>query len=50
MEQLKIVEDRTHEFKMFKEKDPKRIATLVLEYISAFLNSDGGSIYLGIND
>lgn len=35
---------------MFKDKDPRRIAGLVLEYISAFLNSDGGSIYLGIND
>lgn len=35
---------------MFKDKDPHRISALVLEYISAFLNSDGGSIYLGIND
>lgn len=50
MEQIKIVEDRQHEFKMFKDKDPRNIAALVLEYISAFLNSDGGNIYLGIND
>lgn len=35
---------------MFKDKDPRKIAALVLEYIAAFLNSDGGSIYLGIND
>lgn len=49
-EQLNIIEDRYHEFKMFKDKDPRRVAAIVLEYISAFLNSDGGSIYLGVND
>lgn len=35
---------------MFKNKDPRSVAALVLEYVSAFLNSDGGSIYLGINN
>lgn len=50
MEQLNIIEDRHHEFKMFKEKDPRRIAAMVLEYISAFLNTEGGFMYLGVND
>ena len=49
-QQLDILEDRHNEFKMFKNKDPKAISLLVLEYISAFLNSEGGNIYLGIND
>jgi predicted HTH transcriptional regulator len=35
---------------MFRDKDPRKIAAMALEYISAFLNSDGGSIYFGIND
>ena len=35
---------------MFKNKDYRQIASLVLEYICAFLNSEGGTIYLGIND
>jgi predicted HTH transcriptional regulator len=49
-QQLDIIEDRYHEFKMFKDRDPKKIALLVLEYICAFMNSEGGTVYLGIND
>ena len=45
-----MIEDRHHEFKMFKNKDFRHIAALILEYICAFLNSEGGTMYLGIND
>ncbi|MEZ8103446.1 ATP-binding protein [Vibrio bivalvicida] len=44
-------EDLTHEFKEVKGKNPaKSIQNLVDEYIIAFLNSSGGSIFWGICD
>ena len=35
---------------MFVNKDPRKICSLLLEYISAFINSEGGNIYLGVDD
>jgi hypothetical protein len=44
-------EDMTHEFKEVKGKNPiKSIQNVVDEYIIAFLNSTGGSIFWGICD
>lgn len=44
-------EDMTHEFKEIKGKSPiKSIQNVVDEYIIAFLNSSGGSIFWGICD
>jgi predicted HTH transcriptional regulator len=39
-------EDHTHEFKMLK----KIHMDLVSKYICAFLNSRGGTLYIGITD
>ena len=46
-----LEEDLTHEFKEVKGNNPaKSIQNLVDEYILAFLNSSGGSIFWGICD
>lgn len=46
-----LEEDLTTEFKEVKGLNPtKSIQNLVDEYILAFLNSEGGSIFWGIND
>jgi hypothetical protein len=46
-----LEEDLTHEFKEVKGNNPaKSIQSLVDEYILAFLNSSGGSIFWGICD
>ncbi|ENM5768226.1 ATP-binding protein [Vibrio mimicus] len=46
-----LEEDLTTEFKEVKGLNPtKTIQNLVDEYILAFLNSEGGSIFWGIND
>ena len=46
-----LEEDLTHEFKEVKGSNPaKSIQSLVDEYIIAFLNSSGGSIFWGICD
>lgn len=50
-EMCSLEEDLTHEFKEVKGKNPaKSIQNLVDEYIIAFLNSSGGSIFWGICD
>ncbi|MGR6831390.1 ATP-binding protein [Aliivibrio wodanis] len=46
-----LEEDLTHEFKEVKGQNPaKSIQNLVDEYVIAFLNSSGGSIFWGICD
>jgi len=46
-----LEEDLTHEFKEVKGNNPtKAIQNLVDEYILAFLNSSGGSVFWGICD
>jgi hypothetical protein len=46
-----LEEDLTHEFKEIKGNNPaKSIQNLVAEYVIAFLNSSGGSIFWGICD
>lgn len=46
-----LEEDLTHEFKEIKGHSPaKSIQSLVDEYILAFLNSSGGSVFWGICD
>ena len=50
-EHCSLEEDLTHEFKEVKGNNPaKSIQSLVDEYILAFLNSSGGSIFWGICD
>lgn len=50
-EKCSIEEDLTHEFKEVKGCNPtKSIQNQVDEYILAFLNSSGGSIFFGICD
>jgi len=52
-QKVKIYEDDTHEFKMFKFKDENDLYTLksrLSRYLCAFLNSNSGVLYLGIND
>ncbi|MFT5708565.1 MAG: hypothetical protein ACI9ES_002868 [Oceanospirillaceae bacterium] len=50
-QQCSIEEDLTHEFKEIKGKNPaKSIQNQVDEYVVAFLNSSGGSIFWGICD
>lgn len=50
-EHCSLEEDLTHEFKEIKGNNPaKSIQNLVDEYILAFLNSSGGSIFWGICD
>lgn len=50
-EHCSLDEDLTHEFKEVKGNNPaKSIQSLVDEYILAFLNSSGGSIFWGISD
>jgi hypothetical protein len=50
-EKCKFEEDMTHEFKEIKGKSPiNSIQSVVDEYIIAFLNSSGGSIFWGICD
>ncbi len=44
------MESRTVQFKHFKDiSDPNHIP-LIMKYISAFLNSEGGKLYIGIDD
>lgn len=46
-----LEEDLTHEFKEIKGSNPtKAIQSLVDEYILAFINSSGGSVFWGICD
>lgn len=50
---IELEEDREHEFKSLKNaKDPIRTITeyYVEKYINAFLNTNGGTIYFGIDD
>ncbi|MBY6223450.1 ATP-binding protein [Ferrimonas balearica] len=50
-ETCSLEEDLTHEFKEVKGRNPaKSIQNLVDEYIIAFLNGSGGSIFWGICD
>ena len=50
-EKVSFEEDLTHEFKEVKGNNPtKSIQNLVNEYILAFLNSSGGSVFWGICD
>lgn len=50
-EKVAFEEDLIHEFKEIKGGNPtKSILNLVDEYIIAFLNSSGGSVFWGIND
>lgn len=50
-QQCSIEEDLTHEFKEVKGNNPaKSIQNQVDEYVVAFLNSSGGSIFWGICD
>ncbi|MDP2502154.1 AAA family ATPase [Vibrio splendidus] len=50
-EKCQFEEDATHEFKEVKGHNPtKSIQNVVDEYIIAFLNSSGGSIFWGICD
>ncbi|EPC4053752.1 ATP-binding protein [Vibrio parahaemolyticus] len=50
-EKCQFEEDITHEFKEVKGNNPtKSIQNVVDEYIIAFLNSSGGSIFWGICD
>ena len=49
-ERLPIIEDRHHEFKNFRDIVYKDIAPIVVKYIAAFLNSDGGVLYVGVDD
>jgi predicted HTH transcriptional regulator len=45
-----LFEDRHHEFKNYWDIVNNNIAPIVMKYISAFLNSDGGVLYVGIDD
>lgn len=50
---VKIFEDESHEFKMVNIKDEEAVENflhLVAKYICAFLNSNSGCLYIGIND
>ncbi len=52
-EKLKIFEDESHEFKQLSIKDKDSIESflkLVSKYICAYLNSNSGCLYIGIND
>lgn len=50
-EKVSFEEDLIHEFKEIKGNNPtKTVQNLVDEYILAFLNSSGGSIFWGITD
>ena len=52
-QKVKIYEDDTHEFKMYKFKDDSDIYSIkwrLNKYLCAFLNSNSGVLYLGIND
>ncbi|EGQ7970881.1 ATP-binding protein [Vibrio cholerae] len=50
-EKVSFEEDLCHEFKEVKGNNPtKSIQNLVDEYVIAFLNSSGGSIFWGITD
>lgn len=50
-EKCQFEEDMTHEFKEIKGNNPiKSIQNIVDDYIIAFLNSSGGSIFWGICD
>lgn len=45
-----MFEDRHHEFKNYWDIVNNNIAPIVMKYISAFLNSNGGVLYVGIDD
>ncbi len=45
-----MFEDLHHEFKNYWDIVNNNIAPIVMKYISAFLNSDGGVLYVGIDD
>jgi predicted HTH transcriptional regulator len=50
---LKIYEDEMHEFKMFTFQDKKDLHDKInklSKYLCAFLNSNSGVLYLGVND
>lgn len=49
-ERLPIIEDRHHEFKNYREIGKNDISQIVMKYIAAFLNSEGGVLYVGIDD
>jgi len=45
-----IAEDMHHEFKHFKTMDIGYLEILIEKYVTSFLNSQGGTLYLGIDD
>jgi predicted HTH transcriptional regulator len=47
---LPIIEDRHHEFKNFRDIINNSITAVVMKYIASFLNSEGGVLYIGIDD
>lgn len=52
-EKVKIFEDEQHEFKLLTIKDEESIDSflrIISKYICAYLNSNSGCIYIGIND
>ena len=52
-DKLKIFEDEQHEFKLLSIKDEDSIDSflrIISKYICAYLNSNSGCIYIGIND
>ena len=49
-EKLPLIEDRYHEFKNYRDIVNNNIAPIVMKYIAAFLNSDGGVLYVGVDD
>ncbi|XP_029468910.1 schlafen family member 13-like [Rhinatrema bivittatum] len=50
-EQLKFSESLHVEFKSFEtEKNMQRIKEVLVKYISAFANADGGTLFIGIDD
>jgi len=49
-ETVDIAENMHHEFKHFKITSIDYIEGLIEKYVTSFLNSQGGTLYLGIND
>ncbi len=49
-ERVEMAENMHHEFKHFKTTSIDYIEGLIEKYVTSFLNSQGGTLYLGIND
>ncbi len=49
-EKVDFREDRKHEFKSFVKINLKTLVPLIFEYMCAFQNCEGGTLFIGIDD